>query len=119
MIQAALLPLLIGHGRAAECLLTGESITARQALDWGLVNEVYPAARFDEEVAALAGRLAEGPTRSYAVTKLLLNQSALGDRLDVHLDRELDELNRIADTRDFAEGLDAFFDKRPPRFQAK
>jgi enoyl-CoA hydratase/carnithine racemase len=48
-----------------------------------------------------------------------MNQSALGDRLDVHLDRELDELARIADGADFAEGIDAFFGKRPPRFQGK
>jgi enoyl-CoA hydratase/carnithine racemase len=51
------------------------------------------------------------------VAKALLNQAAGVDRLDYHLDRELEALARIADGRDFAEGLEAFFAKRPPRFE--
>jgi 2-(1,2-epoxy-1,2-dihydrophenyl)acetyl-CoA isomerase len=80
------------------------------------VNEVYPDDRFEAELGEAARRLAAGPTRSFAVTKQLLHASATVDRLDWHLDRELDELARIADGADFGEGLEAFFGKRPPRF---
>jgi 2-(1,2-epoxy-1,2-dihydrophenyl)acetyl-CoA isomerase len=113
------LPRLVGLRRALGMAFLNPRLDAAAAREWGLVSEVFPRARFDEEVLALARRLADGPTRSFGVTKQLMNQSALGDRLDVHLDRELDELARIADGADFAEGIDAFFGKRPPRFQGK
>jgi 2-(1,2-epoxy-1,2-dihydrophenyl)acetyl-CoA isomerase len=113
------LPRIVGLRRAFQLAFLNPRLDARQALEWGLVNEVYPADRFDEEVASLARRLAEGPTGSYAVTKQLLHQSAAVDRLDWHLDEELDRLTRIANGADFAEGIDAFFSKRAPRFRGR
>jgi 2-(1,2-epoxy-1,2-dihydrophenyl)acetyl-CoA isomerase len=113
------LPRLVGLRRAYGMAFLNPRLDARTAREWGLVNEVFPTETFDAEVLALARRLADGPTRSYAVTKALLQQSATVDRLDWHLDRELDELARIADTADFAEGIAAFFEKRPPRFEGK
>jgi 2-(1,2-epoxy-1,2-dihydrophenyl)acetyl-CoA isomerase len=110
------LPRLVGLRRAMGMAFLNPRLDARRALEWGLVNEVYPNDSFDANVLALAKRLAEGPTRSFAVTKQLLNQSGIVDRLDWHLDQELGELARIADTADFAEGLAAFFEKRPPKF---
>jgi 2-(1,2-epoxy-1,2-dihydrophenyl)acetyl-CoA isomerase len=110
------LPRLIGLRRAMELILLNPRLDARAALDLGLITAVYPADRFDEEVRALAWKLAEGPTRAYGVAKGLLNQAAGVDRLDYHLDQELEHLARIADGQDFAEGLEAFFAKRPPRF---
>jgi 2-(1,2-epoxy-1,2-dihydrophenyl)acetyl-CoA isomerase len=53
------------------------------------------------------------------MTKALMNQAAGVDRLDWHLDQELENLARSADSADFAEGIEAFFGKRPPRFQGK
>ncbi len=113
------LPRLVGLRRAFQLAFTNPRLDARKALEWGLVSDVFPTDAFDAEVRALTRRLAEGPTRSYAVTKTLLNQAGTVDRLDWHLDRELDELSRIADTADFAEGIAAFFEKRPPKFQGK
>jgi 2-(1,2-epoxy-1,2-dihydrophenyl)acetyl-CoA isomerase len=113
------LPRLVGLRRAFQLAFMNPRLDATTALQWGLVNEVYPTERFDEEVGALAQRLAAGPTRSFAVTKQLLHQSATADRLDWHLDQELDQLSRIADSADFAEGIDAFFGKRSPRFAGK
>jgi 2-(1,2-epoxy-1,2-dihydrophenyl)acetyl-CoA isomerase len=113
------LPRLVGLRRALGMAFLNPRLDAKKALEWGLVNEVYPTDAFDAEVLALARRLADGPTRSFGVTKLLLHQAATVDRLDWHLDQELDQLARIADTRDFAEGLAAFFEKRPPKFEGK
>jgi 2-(1,2-epoxy-1,2-dihydrophenyl)acetyl-CoA isomerase len=113
------LPRLVGLRRAFGMAFLNPRLDARTALAWGLVNEVHPTEQFDAEVAALARRLADGPTRSYAVTKALLNQSGTVDRLDWHLDRELDELVRVANGADFAEGIAAFFEKRPPKFGGK
>jgi 2-(1,2-epoxy-1,2-dihydrophenyl)acetyl-CoA isomerase len=113
------LPRLVGLRRALTMAFLNPRLDARKALDWGLVSEVFPAERFDEEVLALARRLAEGPTRSFGVTKALMNQAVFGDRLDVHLDQELTSLSRVADGADYAEGMAAFFEKRPPRFEGK
>lgn len=113
------LPRLVGFRRAMGLALTNPRLDARTAREWGLVNEVYPDARFDEEVLALGRRLAALPTRSIAMTKALMNQAAGVDRLDWHLDQELESLARSADSADFAEGIEAFFGKRPPRFQGR
>jgi 2-(1,2-epoxy-1,2-dihydrophenyl)acetyl-CoA isomerase len=111
-----LLPRLVGFHRAMELALLNPRLDAKAALDFGLVNRIFPAATFDEEVLALATTLAEGPTESFAVTKALLNEAAGIDRLDFALDRELENLVRSADSKPFAEGIDAFFGRRPPRF---
>jgi len=111
------LPRLIGLRRSMELVLLNPRLDARAALEMGLVTRVYPTERFDDEALALATRLAAGPTRAYAVAKGLINQAAGVERLDYHLDQELESLARIADGRDFAEGLEAFFSRRPPRFE--
>ncbi len=113
------LPRLVGLRRAFGMAFLNPRLEARKALEWGLVNEVYPTESFDADVLALARRLADGPTRSFAVTKQLLNQSGIVDRLDWHLDQEIAELARIANTADFGEGIAAFFEKRPPKFGGK
>lgn len=110
------LPKLIGLRRAMELVLLNPRLDAAKALEWGLVNAVFPAATFDADALALAAGIATGPTPAYATTKTLMNQAAGVDRLDYHLDQELEHLARVADTPDFAEGLAAFFGKRPPQF---
>jgi 2-(1,2-epoxy-1,2-dihydrophenyl)acetyl-CoA isomerase len=110
------LPRLVGWRKAMELVLLNPRLDARRAVELGLANVVFPAETFVEDVADLARRLAEGPTEALAVAKDLVNQAAGMDRLDFHLDRELEHLARIADGRDFAEGLEAFFEKRDPRF---
>ena len=111
-----LLPRIIGLRRALELMLLNPRITAGRALELGLITSVTPAAGFSREVAAVAGRLAEGPTRAFAVAKALLNQAAGIDRLDYHLDQELQNLARSADSPEFQEGIKAFFEKRAPVF---
>ncbi len=111
-----LLPRLLGLRPALDLALLGRSLGAREARALGLVSAVHPTHFFDAEVDALAARLAAGPTGAYAEAKRLMNEAAGLDRLDVHLDRELEALGTRAGSDDFAEGLEAFFEKRPARF---
>jgi 2-(1,2-epoxy-1,2-dihydrophenyl)acetyl-CoA isomerase len=106
-----LLPRLVGLRRAMDLMLRNPRLSARAALDAGLVNEVLPVEGFDEAVLEQALRLAEGPTRAFGVAKGLLNRAAGLDRLDVHLDAELEELARIAEGEEFSRGLERFFDR--------
>jgi 2-(1,2-epoxy-1,2-dihydrophenyl)acetyl-CoA isomerase len=110
------LPRLIGLRRCFELVLLNPRLTAVHARHMGLVTAVYPTAVFETEVAALARKLAAGPTRAYGIAKGLLNQSAGVDRLDFHLDQEIEHLSRIANGAEFSEGLAAFFEKREPDF---
>jgi 2-(1,2-epoxy-1,2-dihydrophenyl)acetyl-CoA isomerase len=111
-----MLPRLVGFRRAMELVLLNPRLDAQRALALGLINDVYPTETFDVEVERIARTVVDGPSDAFAVAKGLLNQAAGMDRLDVHLDRELDNLSRIADGAEFAEGLDGFFAKRPPKF---
>jgi 2-(1,2-epoxy-1,2-dihydrophenyl)acetyl-CoA isomerase len=111
-----MLPRLVGFRRAMELVLLNPRLDASRALEIGLINGVFPAQTFDQDVHRIAQRLTEGPAAAFAVAKGLLNQASGMDRLDVHLDRELDNLRRIADGAEFAEGLDSFFAKRPANF---
>jgi len=113
------LPRLVGLRRALGLAFLNPRIDAYRALELGLVNDVYPDETFEEEVGELADRLARGPTRAYAVAKSLLHAAAAADQLDYHLDRELEELARIADEPNFAEGLEAFFARREARFGSR
>ena len=111
-----MLPRLVGFRRAMELVLLNPRLDARRALDLGLITAVHPVATFEDEVRRCARSVAAGPTSALAITKALMNQSAGMDRLDAHLDLELDQLSRIADGAEFAEGLDGFVAKRTPRF---
>jgi enoyl-CoA hydratase/carnithine racemase len=113
-----MLPRLIGLRRSLELVLLNPRVHALRALEMGLISEVYGDAEFNGRVDELARRLADGPTRAFGIAKSLLNTSAGVDRLDYHLDQELDQLSRIADGAEFKEGIDAFFEKREAHFSA-
>lgn len=114
-----MLPRLIGLRRAFELLFLNPRLDAKRALEIGLITAVHPQETFDAEVQKLAQQLASGPTEALGIAKELLNQAAGMDRLDFHLDRELENLAHIADGANFAEGIEAFFEKRVAQFGAK
>jgi 2-(1,2-epoxy-1,2-dihydrophenyl)acetyl-CoA isomerase len=110
------LPRLVGLRRALELLLLNPRLGAHRAQEYGLVTRVLSNENFDAEVRAMAKQIADGPTEALGIAKQLMNEAAGVDRLDHHLDRELEHLARIADGPAFAEGLSAFFEKRQPDF---
>jgi 2-(1,2-epoxy-1,2-dihydrophenyl)acetyl-CoA isomerase len=114
--SSLLVPSRVGFTRAAELAMLGERLDARKAAEWGLINQVWPDAEFAERLGALLDRLAAGATRSYAGTKRQLNRW-LYEQMDAQLEFEAGIQREMADTGDFAEGLAAFAEKRPPRFQ--
>jgi 2-(1,2-epoxy-1,2-dihydrophenyl)acetyl-CoA isomerase len=109
------LPTRIGMTRATELSMLGERLGAAQALEWGLINRVFPDAELDREAAALAARLAAGPTRSYAGTKRQLN-NWLYSRMEEQLELEATIQQEMAGSDDFVEGATAFVQKRLARF---
>lgn len=111
-----LLPRLLGLRRALDLALLNPRLDAEAARSIGLASLVLPVDGFDAAVMGYAERLAEGPTASLAATKALFNAAVGMDALDAHLDREITELARAADGPDVAEGIDAFFARRAPRF---
>lgn len=111
-------PTRVGMARATELAMLGERLPAPQALEWGLINRVVADERLDEESAALAARLAAGPTRSYAGTKRQLN-NWLYSRMDEQLELEAQVQREMAGSDDFVEGAMAFVEKRPTRFQGR
>ena len=113
--STAFVPPAIGRARAFQMALLGERIPAPQALEWGLVNWVYPDDQLMNEANALVERMAAGPTRSYASSKRALNQFIYGD-LDAQLGLEAELQHALGRTKDFIEGTTAFVEKRAPAF---
>jgi 2-(1,2-epoxy-1,2-dihydrophenyl)acetyl-CoA isomerase len=113
--SSLLVPSRVGFARAAEMAILGEPVAAAQAAEWGLINRVYSDEVFADESRALVNRLAAGPTRSYAGTKRQLNRwlySGMADQLEF----EAGIQSEMAASSDFAEGIAAFTEKRPPKF---
>jgi 2-(1,2-epoxy-1,2-dihydrophenyl)acetyl-CoA isomerase len=113
--STAFVPPAVGKARAFEMALLGERIPAPRALEWGLVNWVYPDERLIEEADALVRRLAAGPTRSYASAKRALNNWIYRD-LDEQLQLETELQHALGRSHDFLEGVAAFAEKRAPAF---
>ena len=106
---------LLGPRRAMEVMLLNEPMDAKTALALGLVNRVVPAADLMSETRALAARLAHASASAGGAVKRLVG-AAVGGTFDAQLDLEKASFVGCAGTPDFREGIDAFFDRRPPKF---
>ena len=108
-------PARVGFARAAEMAMLGEPVPAPRALDIGLINAAWPDAEFEKNAEALLLRLSNGPTRSYAGTKRELNHWVYS-RMQEHLALEASIQGELGRSKDLAEGLRAFLEKRPTNF---
>jgi 2-(1,2-epoxy-1,2-dihydrophenyl)acetyl-CoA isomerase len=110
------LPRLVGTRRAAELMLTNRLLSAREALEWGIVNQVVPDGEVDAAAAKLAGQLAQGPTRAFGQVKQLLLSSG-DESLETQMEFEARGIVDAARSADGREGIAAFLEKRAPRFK--
>jgi 2-(1,2-epoxy-1,2-dihydrophenyl)acetyl-CoA isomerase len=106
---------ILGLGKAMEVSLLGETIDSTKALSLGLVNWVFPDNMLRAETEKIALRLAKGPTKAMGLTKRALNRGVVVD-MDSALEYEMYLQDIAGRTRDHAEGVKAFFDKRDPDF---
>jgi 2-(1,2-epoxy-1,2-dihydrophenyl)acetyl-CoA isomerase len=109
------LPLLAGLGRAAEHAFTNQPISAEQALRWGLVNRVVPAAELEKSAQEMAESLAQGPVHAMGLAKRAFNKAVLGN-LEQVLDYEAHTQDIAGKGAEHKEGVAAFLEKRPPRY---
>lgn len=112
---AAIWPQLIGYARAKQYLLTGDPILADEAARIGLINRAVPADQLDQVVDEFAQRLANGAAKAIQWTKLSVNLG-LRQVVDAVLDTSMAYEALSNYTKDHAEAVAAFRDKRPPRF---
>lgn len=108
------LPRLVGIRRAAELLLTDRTLTAAEALAWGIVTKVVPDSELRAVALGLGRTLAQGPTEAYAATKRLLRLGEAGG-LETQLQREADAISSLGDTAGFRAGLAAIMEKTRQR----
>jgi 2-(1,2-epoxy-1,2-dihydrophenyl)acetyl-CoA isomerase len=110
-----LLPALIGLGRATEATFTNQPISAQQALSWGMVNRVVPAARLQDDASQMAKAIASGPVHAMSLAKRDFNKAIL-PQLEQVLDYEA-HIQEIAHLRaEHKEGVSAFVEKRLPKW---
>jgi 2-(1,2-epoxy-1,2-dihydrophenyl)acetyl-CoA isomerase len=113
-----ILPRLVGHARAMGLSLLGDKLTAKQAQEWGLIWQCVADDAFESELTRLAEHFAQAPTRGLALTKQAINAS-FTNQLDEQLDLERDLMRELGRTKDYAEGVSAFLEKRAPKFKGE
>lgn len=109
------LPRLIGVTRAMEWILTGETRRAHEVADWGVFNRVVPVAELTQTAQTLADRLVAGPPLALAAARRLIyaaQDAGFEDALAAEREAQVDMLM----SRDFGEGVAAWFERRPPKF---
>lgn len=109
------LPRYLGLPKALDLALGGDQLSVTDAASLGLVAKVYPSDTFDRDYVEFAARVADGPTRAFALTKAAFNRG-LQASLEDQLDTEAELQDEASKTEDFRAALAAFREKRPTRF---
>jgi enoyl-CoA hydratase/carnithine racemase len=112
------LPRLIPKSRALHMMVTGEPVGPEQALQWGIVERVFPEEGFQDEIQKYAQKLAAGPTMAQGYIKLSVNmglEASLAEGLAI----ERAHQNQLVASEDVAEGLKAFLEKRAPKYRGR
>jgi 2-(1,2-epoxy-1,2-dihydrophenyl)acetyl-CoA isomerase len=112
------LPRLIGTRRAFELYYTNRSLSAREAMEWGLVNRVHPDAELAGAATALAAELAQGPTYAYGRARELLHHSS-SESLETQMELEARAISACGGSKDFQRAVVAFTKKEKPTFEGR
>ncbi|MGE0811794.1 MAG: enoyl-CoA hydratase/isomerase family protein [Vicinamibacterales bacterium] len=112
------LPRIVGLRRALELHYTNRALSARDALDWGLVTRVHADAEFRSAVTAFAAELAQGPTLAFGAAKRLFHQSTQ-ESLESQMELEAQAIAALGHTEDFRNGVAAFVAKTPEIFRGR
>ncbi len=116
MGACAILPRIIGQGRASELLFTGRAMTAEEGLGWGFHNRIVAREALLDEAQALARTLAGGPTFAHGITKTQLNQE-WNVSLETAIEMEAQAQAICMATNDFRRAFEAFAEKKTPEFK--
>ena len=109
---------LVGEARAKALAMTAQPLSAEQAAAWGLIWQVVEDSELLQAAEALAADFASAPTRGLALTKQAI-QAASTNSMDAQLDLERDLQRQAGRTQDYREGVAAFLEKRPPKFEGR
>ena len=112
------LPRLIGFQKASALMMLGDKISAQEAERLGMIYKYVSSEEFEETIEKLALKMAQMPTKALGLIKQTLNQS-LTNTLEQQLDLESKNQIEAAQTEDYAEGVNAFMEKRKPNFKGK
>jgi enoyl-CoA hydratase/carnithine racemase len=115
MGACAMLPRVIGQGRASELLFTGRTMSAEEGAQWGFFNRLVAADSLQEEALALAQKIAQGPTFAHMMTKTMLGQE-WAMSLEQAIEAEAQAQAICMQTGDFRRAYEAFIAKSSPRF---
>jgi enoyl-CoA hydratase/carnithine racemase len=116
MGACALLPRMIGQGRASELLFTGRAMSAEEGYSWGFFSALHAPDQLHGAAQKLAGQLAGGPTFGHAMTKNMLNQE-WSMSIDMAIEAEAQAQAICMKTQDFVRAFEAFATKQKPQFE--
>ncbi|MEX0286703.1 MAG: enoyl-CoA hydratase/isomerase family protein [Paracoccaceae bacterium] len=108
----------VGLLRAKELFLTNRTLSAQEAMDWGIVNRVVAHDDLMSEARAMADRFAAGPTKAFGGTKRLL-QTTYSDPMESQVEKETQGISGIMNTRDAPHGIASFLAKERPKFEGR